>query len=442
MTASSLASRFALGASAALLTVAPLPAQQRPPARQLGAVLATSEPFAALSAVRQLPGGRVLVNDPAGRRVLLLDTALKQLKVVADSTPSTATAYGPRPGGLLAYRGDSTLFVDPASLSMLVIDPAGTIARVMAAPRPNDVGFLVGGPLGNAGFDARGRLVYRTLTRNFGRGMPGQDGPLPVQPDSTPLVRFDLASRAMDTAAFIRIPPMRMNIVRGDGGQVRSMTSVINPMSVVDDWAVLPDGSLAILRGREYRLDVLGADGKLAVGEKVAFDWQRLTDDDKTRIVDSSRKAMEALRASGGGMVLNGGGPAAGGDGGAGRMVETMRMDGAAGGQPAVVTGGSPLTGASLPPLTFVEPSELPDYRPAFSGGAMRADAEGRVWVRTNPTKPLAGGPEYDVLDRAGKLVERVAIPRGTTILGFGPGVVYLGVRDTSGTRLVRARVR
>ena len=39
--------------------------------------------------------------------------------------------------------------------------------------------------------------TYRTLTRNFGRGVPGQEGPPPVQPDSTPLVRFDLATRAM-----------------------------------------------------------------------------------------------------------------------------------------------------------------------------------------------------------------------------------------------------
>ena len=67
---------------------------------------------------------------------------------------ATASAYGTRPGGLIAFRGDSTLFVDPASLSMLLIDPNGKISRVMSAPRANDVGFLVGGPFGNPGFDA------------------------------------------------------------------------------------------------------------------------------------------------------------------------------------------------------------------------------------------------------------------------------------------------
>ena len=93
--------------------------------------------------------------------------------------------------------------------------------------------------------------------------------------------------------------------------------------------------------------------------------------------------------------------------------------------------------------MVFVDPGELPDYSPAFAGGAMRADADGRVWVRIIPPKPLAGGPEYDVLDRGGKLVDRIAIPKGSTIVGFGSGgIVYLGVRDTAGTHLVRARMK
>jgi hypothetical protein len=91
----------------------------------------------------------------------------------------------------------------------------------------------------------------------------------------------------------------------------------------------------------------------------------------------------------------------------------------------------------------FVPPSDLSDYRPAFASGAMRAGMDGRLWVRTIPTKPLAGGPEYDVIDSSGALVERVALPVGTTIVGFASGdIVYLGVRDAAGTRLVRAKAK
>src|SRR6478735_8539606 len=149
---------------------------QRPPARPLGQAIATSDPMGAISAVRQLPGGRVLVNDPARRRVVMLDSNMKLIKVVADTTPMTQNAYGTRGGGLLPWHGDSTLFLDPASLSMLVLDQDGEIKRVMAAPRPDDVFSLVGGALGFPGFDARGRLVYRATGLNFNRRNPGGGG--------------------------------------------------------------------------------------------------------------------------------------------------------------------------------------------------------------------------------------------------------------------------
>lgn len=96
--------------------------------------------------------------------------------------------------------------------------------------------------------------------------------------------------------------------------------------------------------------------------------------------------------------------------------------------------------------MSFVDPSDLPDFKPAFAAGAMNADGDGKLWVRIIPTKEpkeIAGRRQYDVLDRSGKLVDCVIIPRGSTIIGFGPGgIVYLGVRDTAGVHLVRARAR
>jgi hypothetical protein len=411
-------------------------------ARPLAPVLATStEALGALSAVRELPGGRLLVNDPVKKRVLLMDSTLAVLGVVADSTTSAAS-YGTRPGGLIAYRGDSTLFVDPSSLSMLVIDPAGKIARVMAAPRPNDVAFLVGGAFGNPGFDAQGRLIYRTLNRNFGPPpQPGQPFTPPPQPDTVPIIRFDLATRKLDTAAFIKTPRFRMNVLQTERGM--SMSPTIDPIPVVDDWAVLPDGGIALVRGRDYHVDFIDADGTRRSTAKIPFDWQRLSDDDKTAIIDSARKVVEAQRAAGGGP---GGGATAGGPaaitGTGGATVVTVT--GGPGGPQTQVGGPPPPAGTvQLPPPSFFPASELADYRPAFAGGSVRADAEGRVWVRTIPTKPLAGGAEYDVIDRDGKLVDRVAIPRSTTIVGFGPkGIVYLGIRDAAGVHVVRARAK
>ena len=94
-------------------------------------------------------------------------------------------------------------------------------------------------------------------------------------------------------------------------------------------------------------------------------------------------------------------------------------------------------------PPQFVAPSELPDYKPVFLNGFVRADLDGNVWVRTIPTKAIAGGPVYDVVNRKGELVERVQIPVGRSISGFGAGgVVYLTTRDGTTTKLEKATVR
>ncbi|HEY5121241.1 MAG TPA: hypothetical protein VII84_06665, partial [Acidimicrobiales bacterium] len=96
----------------------------------------------------------------------------------------------------------------------------------------------------------------------------------------------------------------------------------------------------------------------------------------------------------------------------------------------------------ALPPLPqFVDPSELPDYRPVFRQGAARGDADGNLWIRT--TKVVNGGPVYDVVNQEGALIERIRIPPGRVIAGFGVGgVVFMGVVDGNVTRLERAQVR
>ena len=119
-----------------ILCAATAGAQQQPPIRQLGAISAKSTvTWSNILGLRALPGGRVLVNDVAGRKVVLLDSTLAQIGIVADTTPATATAYSGRIASIIPYRADSTLFVDPQSMSMMVIDPSGKMtSRVMALP--------------------------------------------------------------------------------------------------------------------------------------------------------------------------------------------------------------------------------------------------------------------------------------------------------------------
>jgi hypothetical protein len=365
-------------------------------------VLNTSvEPLASVSQVRALPGGRVIVNDNTGRRVVMFDSTLKLIAVIADSAGSVGSAYNSRLGGLIAYLGDSTLFVDPTSLSMVVIDADGKIVRTMAVPQAREAQNLIGGPFGTPGFDAAGRLVYRSVNaRGFNQPRDGGDAQPPQTPDSAVIVRFDLATRKLDTAGKFSIPKIGVMIVKDERGR-SVMTQVINPMPVSDDWAVLADGTIAIVRGREYHVDFVGADDRMTSAPKLAFEWQRLSDDDKVAMIDS----MTAV------------------------MIERTRGD--VGGTPGVMPAG----------LKFVSPNELPDYRPAFRQGAARGDADGHLWIRT--THVVNGGSVYDVINRQGVLIDRIQVPPGRVIAGFGPGgVVYIGVVDGNITRLERARAR
>ena len=408
---------------ASLLVSSALAAQQTPAVRLINAPDGSSKQVLGnVAAVRQLPDGKLLVNDVQNRQLLLLDHSLANVAVVADSTSGGANSYGIRPGGIIAYLGDSTLFIDPAGLSMFVIDPTGKIARVASVPRSQDAPTLGTNLQGLPSLDAKGRIVYRG---GLGRILPqgGGRGPLalPDFPDSAALVRVDLATRKLDTAAFFKIPKIKMSITQTERGT--SVTSEINPLPLVDDWAVLADGSIAILRGQDYHVDFVNPDGSLTVSPKIPFDWQRLSDEDKAAIIDSARTRAEKARAA----AISGGAPGA--DGGRGGGTIVMNLSTGDGPRTSSAGGGQ----VNLPPFAFVSINEMPDYRPAFSQGAARADIDGNLWVRTSAVRAgsVGGGPIYDVINRKGEVVDRLQVPAGRQIVGFGKGgVVYMQARD------------
>ena len=455
-----------LALAAALQAQAPAPAAPATPplqVRQIGAVTAVSrDSFLAVTSAVEVAGGRVYINDILGHRVLLYDSTLANPVVVADSDPMSPNAYGSRPGTLIPFHGDSALLITPASLSMLVLSPTGQIARVMAMPPSgNGLPALIGSIFGTPGFDARGRLVYFSPVRmNFRRReAPGADGggPITLQPpDSAFLVRFDLASRTLDTAAAIHIPRNRTTMNRDDrGGFHASMTAF--PPRTVDDWAITSDGRIAIVRGQDFHVDWLDAAGAWSASGRVPFAWERQTDSTKAALIDSvaaaMQEAIDSMQARvargegpGGNGQTRGGGEAVPGAGGDMVMVFTGPRGGdgpARGGDGPGGRSGGPPRNTQLPAPTIVKaaPEDVPDYRPAFGQGAVRADREGNLWIRT--TTMIDGRPVYDVVNAKGELVDRVQLPAFRTIAGFGSGVVYLGVRDEAGNmHLERVRIR
>jgi hypothetical protein len=88
--------------------------------------------------------------------------------------------------------------------------------------------------------------------------------------------------------------------------------------------------------------------------------------------------------------------------------------------------------------------TDLPAFRPPLTnGGSVRADADGNLWIRTAPQSPQRGGPVFSLVSRRGELVDQIQIPPGYSLVGFGKGkVVYLSMRDSSGVKLARVRLR
>jgi len=388
----------------------PTIAQSLPSVRQLGRIVTKSaQTVPGIAGARELPHGRVLVNDTGARRLYLFDSALTSRMVVLDSTEGSKNSYGASPGGLIAYRGDSTLFVDPSFVSMLLIDPAGKVTRAVAGPNPVDLLFLAGGAFGTPDFDARGRLVYRGSALDRTPRPAGTLSPYPER-DSAPIVGLNLFTKKADTIALFRIPRTVVTIAEDSDGRFRT-TVKKHLLPTVDDWTILPDGSLALIRGGDFHIDWIGQNGKRSSSGKIPFLWRRLTEGAKVAFIDSVRFAADTAIAA---QEI--------------RLAERFYGTGIEPPEPIEPEYGSP--------------SDLPDSFPAFEPNSTQADPYGIIWIRT--TQRVNGRPVYYLLNRKGTVIDRLQLPSGRTIAGFGRNhMVYLAHIDpTGGVRLERAQVR
>ena len=330
-----------------------------------------------------------------------------------------------------------------------------------------------GGPPGGGGFGGGGG--------GFGGG-PGGAGPggrgfnPQNQPDSVPIVRVNFDTRKADTVTYVKVPKNETAMTRGEDGSMR-FTTKINPLPQADDWALLSDGTIAVVRVLDFHVDYYTVDGKHEASPRLPFDWKRISDEDKTKMVDSlkiiAKQAQDRMAQSGGGN-------------------NQFRMN-----------------------IEVTSPEKLPDYYPPVRAGASLADFEGNLWIlpsTSNLSAQLAqqfmqqqgggrggfggpGGPPggggfggrggaadsagrgragadsagrgarapgdttgrggrggrggmpdglaqfmpganspplvYDVVSRKGETLHRVQLPAGRQLVGFGPnGTIYMAARE------------
>jgi hypothetical protein len=264
--------------------------------------------------------------------------------------------------------------VDAAASALIVIEPSGKLGRVFAPVNASDLGSLRVSGFGVPGFDAHGRLLYRTFPPRRHEPPPGVRfiGTLPAGPPATRdtmwIVRADFDRRAIDTLASVTIP---------HAPPPTTTTVFINPgLGALDDWALLSDGAVAVVRGQDYHIDWLYANGSRASTPKMAFDWRRLTDADKQAKVDSARRIIDSLAATGK------------------RYGATYIQ--------RFSDGGRMVTDTVFPAVDFVPLKDIADYIPPIRAGALKPDRDGNLWILPTTSAQASAGLLYDVVNQKG----------------------------------------
>ena len=189
--------------------------------------------------------------------------------------------------------------------------------------------------------------------------------------DSAAVVRTDASFSRVDTVA--RLSPLDIAEVTGDAGR-RFERRVFGG---VDQWGVLPDGSIWVARVFGNRVDWRSPEGKWARG-------QSLPD----------------------------------------RVLEVTRYD-----RELFIRGFPPELRATAQELPFAP------LKPPFESGFTRASGE--VWLEKSRA-PVDSARAYHVVDRRGHLVREVRLPGQGRILGIGAEAVLVAESTNDGTRLVR----
>ena len=405
--------RLSLLLPGALLIAASATAQV--PIKTIGPILATSTENVGLAVtVRGTSDGHVIVGAGARQRVYAFDSTLQTFTTVADSGAGTGV-IPIRTTGLIPYIGDSTLLPDFGANALLVLDATGKQVRSMAPPHAQDLMYLgIPAGFGRPGFDAKGRLIYRAMLRPNLRPAPTPSGSqklamTPVNADSAPIVRGDFDTRTVDTIAWMKTPTqgrMAMEMKENPAGGAPSITMrmLINPFQMSDEWSVLSDGTIAIVRVHDYHIDWIDPDGTRRSTPKMAIDWRRYTDAERTQRVDSIKRVADeqikrAISAQ------------------AGAGAPQIKMD-----------------------VGIVPDSEFPSFWPPIEPGSVLADLDGHLWILPTTSTNSANGFTYDVVNRTGDVFERVQLPKGHVLVGFGAhNVGYLTKTEGKATHLERA---
>jgi hypothetical protein len=353
-----------------------------PKIRSLGSAEATVVLGTNLApSVRVMSDGRAIVADFNNRRLMLTSADLTRVDTLFDMLTAPPLAFPVGVVTLVPGQGDTTLFYDNSARGFRVLDPMGRVVRRLSLADPS---VRVPAPNSVAAIDARGRLVIATHHSNFDRPVSG----IQPQAESLMVARLRFDQRGFDSLTSMKGSGQRIEQTGDSAMKPRPVTMTLPAVENGDAWAMLSDGTVAIVRSKDFHVDWIATDGSRRSTPPIPWSWKSFTRAER----DSIRSLAET--------VLIGGG----------RVISTS---GAA---------------APPPPLPMTRVVDtVPERVPAFYGTA-RSDHENRFWLPLGARvfgPPSADPVVYGIIDSKGKLVERVELPARRLIVGFGPDAVY-----------------
>ena len=333
-----------------------------------------AEPFSSLAGIRELAGGRLVVSDRLEQSVSVIDFRTGTM------TPVGRQGQGPgeytMPGPLFAFPGDSTMLLDLGNMRGIIVTPDGKLGKTVDLLSPEGL------PLIPRAADGRGRLYAQPVLML--RGSTTTSGP-----DSTPLLRLTLATKMIDTVAWLA----NSGIAGGGGafssrsggsggGGPRNISLRARPYSPDDGWAVTPDGRIAVVRATGYHVEWLAPGGRRTPGPALRYEPVKIGKAEKEQWADQ--------RAKGSVMIMR-----------TPQGSQTMRA-----------------------PKPNIDEQDWPEAKPPFEAQGVLATPEGEVWIRVSQPAS-AKAAVFDVVDAAGRLVKHVKLPDGRRLVGFGRGTLY-----------------
>ena len=174
------------------------------------------------------------------------------------------------------------------------------------------------------------------------------------------------------------------------------------PFSAIDQWALSPDGRIAVVDADDYSFTWVKADGGRSRGVPIPYSPMRVTEAHKA----AWREAQQ------GGVTMVGDD-----DKGTVSIVTNARRK-------------------------VQEPGAWPEFMPPFLEGALRFAPDGQLWIKR--TGPADAPPLYDVVSDANGLTMRVVLAMKSRVVGFGAnGAIYVVRTDEDDLQhLERFRIR